>query len=174
MIAPDLVPLCAGDHNGWARGNWRTCPAHVHVPFLSSCAWCLIGLTARSLATHVGPPRARNVTLAVALSGSICPSSTPATARRSSSGQARAAHLRVECRRPGRRRQRRWRSARGVSRIVLNIRRYQPGRYKCRRQTSHATPRCEARRFNVGPIVVPGNPQHTRGQVVYRKAPLFW
>jgi hypothetical protein len=64
------------------------------VPFLAE--QCLIGCAARSLAKHVGPPRARNATLAVALSGSICPSSTPATPRWWSSGQARAAHTRVE------------------------------------------------------------------------------
>lgn len=45
------------------------------VPFLAE-QW-LIGQAARSLATYAGPPRARNATLAVALSGSICPSSKP-------------------------------------------------------------------------------------------------
>lgn len=64
-------------------------PRSRAVPFLA--AQCLIGHTARSLATYVGPPRARNATLAVALSGSICPSSTPAPSRCWSSGQARAA-----------------------------------------------------------------------------------
>lgn len=64
------------------------------VPFLAEQG--LIGCAARSLATHVGPPALRSLLAAVALSGSICPSSTPATSRRRSSGQARAAHTCVE------------------------------------------------------------------------------
>jgi hypothetical protein len=105
---------------------------------------------ARSLATHVGPPRARNATLAVALSGSICPSSTPATSRCWSSGQARAAHTRgVDGHRLARRQQHRCEAldmSHESSWDDVRIASYGPGRYIARRQKlpRHATMRSEA------------------------------
>lgn len=76
-IAPSLVvacTLCAGattkrDALGLLGQIVR--PRSRAVPFLA--APVVIGCPARSLATYVGPPRARNATLAVALSGSFLP-----------------------------------------------------------------------------------------------------
>ena len=75
-IAPSLVActLCAGattkrDALGLLGQILR--PRSRAVPFLA--APVVIGYSARSLATYVGPPRARNATLAVALSGSFLP-----------------------------------------------------------------------------------------------------
>jgi hypothetical protein len=75
-IAPSLVActLCAGattkrDALGLLGEIVR--PRSRAVPFLA--APVVIGYTARSLATYAGPPRARNATLAVALSGSFLP-----------------------------------------------------------------------------------------------------
>jgi hypothetical protein len=131
---------------------------------------------ARSLATHVGPPRARNATLAVALSGSICPSSTPATSRCWSSGQARAAHTRgIDGHRLARRQQHRCEAldmSHESSWDDVRIASYGPGRYIARRQKlpRHATMRSEAfqrpshyccprKHYSLN--------HNTRGQVVY-------
>ena len=148
-IAPALVP-CVLARPRWDsqdhRSPWRE-PSRSRsraVPFLSARSR-LIGLGG-SFAGYVGPPRARNATLAaVALSGSICPSSIPATRllARPVQWSSRARPNRTGYRGP-------CQSARPtVSRIVSDIRSYRPGRYKSLTPDLpllHATPRHAAKR----------------------------